>query len=389
MSFHSASERAWPLKARLTWRTIQNNDSLLSHIVSAKYRDILGKNNNRDKSFNEWPITADCLGLEGLKLNYFIDSNGSWKIEYLRCYFNEDLIAVILQIKIESDATKDFLEKIYSLSGKSITARAFEAHCNSQLCEKDSGFTAWLKKLKLTARVELFWWRMSRGAIPTNEFLKYRKHSDDDHCPRGCGGSENVSHIAVKCKHLQEVLRKIQDWGLFVPIFESLEDCLRDLKGLSVSAPNIVIKYCNVIYWNWKNRNEVAHGKETITVLVTTTNVISTAFLSVNPLIASWGANLPREFQIVWHPPPLGWIKINVDAVLLPSYVAGIGGCFRDDKGRLLVAFGENKVHWDIDDLELEAVMSVRKYLQPWMIECKGLIMNVITSTLSNSFKIL
>ncbi|KAI0488528.1 hypothetical protein KFK09_028363 [Dendrobium nobile] len=196
-------------------------------------------------------VFRDYKGSEGLKLNHFIDSNGSWKVKELHCYFNENLITIILQIKIDSEASEDFLEEIYSLSGKSITSHAYEAHCSSQM---------------------------------------------------------------------------------------------------------------------------LAHGKTTNTILATATNVMSTAILTSNPLIASWGANHPREFQTIWHHPPLGWIKINVDAALQPSYNAGIGGCFRDDKGILLVGFGENRTHWDIANLKLEAVMLVRKYLEPWMIECKGLI---------------
>ncbi|PKU76469.1 hypothetical protein MA16_Dca001072 [Dendrobium catenatum] len=209
---------------------------------------------------------------------------------------------------------------------------------------------------------------------PTSEFLKYKKLTNDDLCARGCEEVENLSHIGVNCKHLQDLLRKIQDWGFYVPVFDSLDDCLSGLKSLFTFAPNIVILYCNTVYLNWKNKNEVAHGKTTNAISITVANMMSTAFLSSNPLIASWGANLSREFQTVWHSPPLGWIKINVDAALLPSYNAGIGGCIRDDKGRLLIAFGKKRMHWDIANLELDAVMSVRKYLQPWMIECKGLI---------------
>ncbi|KAI0529244.1 hypothetical protein KFK09_001791 [Dendrobium nobile] len=401
-NLHSAVDRSGPLKARLTWRLIQEPESLLSHVVIAKHgNDVWNIKNKRntsvtwkvlnegarylkpllrwriangrsidvvkdvwllDKSFSEWPLMADCLGLEGLKLNHFIDSNGSWKEELL-CYFNEDLITLIIQIKIEREILEDFMEEIHSLSGKTITARAYEAHCSSK-----QDYEA------VSARVEVFWWRVSRGVIPTNEFLKFRRIYNDDRCIRGCGEVENLLHITTGCRHLQEELKKIQEWGIFVPVFNSMEDYLCELKRLSMTAPNVVILYYNVVYWNWKNRNEVAHGKQANTVTATVENVLSTAYLSSHPLIASWGANLPREFQTFWHPPPQEWIKINVDAALLSSYNTGIGGCFRDDKGRLLIAFGENRTHWDIANLELAAVSSIRKYLQPWMVECKKLI---------------
>ncbi|PKU81389.1 Putative ribonuclease H protein [Dendrobium catenatum] len=168
---------------------------------------------------------------------------------------------------------------------------------------------------------------------------------------------------------------EIQKWGIYVPVFESLKGCLFELKRLSITAPNVIRLYCNSVYINWKNRNEGAHGKNAKSISSSAAELVSTAFSISNPLIASWGANLPRKFQNIWHPPPPGWIKINVDAALLTSYNASIGGCFRDDKGRLLIAFGEKRTHWDIATLELDAVMTIRKFIQPWMLECKGLIL--------------
>ncbi|PKU80066.1 Putative ribonuclease H protein [Dendrobium catenatum] len=187
MNLHSAVDRAGPLKARLIWRMIQRLESLLSRFVSAKYGDKIWKTNYKsntsiawkvlneeaiylkpllrwriangrsidvvndvwllDKNFKDWPITADCLGLEGLKLNHFIDPTGSWKTDELLCFFNENLIAVIVQIKIEWEVPKDFMEEIHSLSSKTITGWAYETHCsNQQESEADSRFTFWLKK---------------------------------------------------------------------------------------------------------------------------------------------------------------------------------------------------------------------------------------------------
>ncbi|XP_020679439.1 uncharacterized protein LOC110097414 [Dendrobium catenatum] len=327
-NLHLAVDRAGPLKARLTWRMIQKLESLFSRVITAKYGDdvwnIKYKSNTSvawkvlnegarylkpllrwrvangrsidvvndvwllDMSFSKWPIMADCLGLEGLKLNHFINSNGSWKKEEFLCYFNEDLIPVIIQIKIEYEMLEDFMEEIHSLYGKTIIARAYETHYRSkQDFEAVSGFNSWLKKLKMMARVEVFWWRLSRGVIPTNEFLKFRKIYNDDQCVRGCGEVENMSHITSMCNHLREVLKKIHEWGIFVPVFNSMEDCLSELKCPSMTAPNVVILYFNDVYWNWKNRNEVAHGKEANTISATAANVLSTAYLSSNPLIAS------------------------------------------------------------------------------------------------------
>ncbi|PKU73176.1 hypothetical protein MA16_Dca021367 [Dendrobium catenatum] len=73
-------------------------------------------------------------------------------------------------------------------------------------------------------------------------------------------------------------------------------------------------------------------------------------------MLVNWDASLLRESETSWHPPPLDWIKINVDASLLDSNLASIGVVVRDSKGRLLLAFGKKKLHWDINQLELDVV---------------------------------
>ncbi|KAI0522556.1 hypothetical protein KFK09_004936 [Dendrobium nobile] len=73
-----------------------------------------------------------------------------------------------------------------------------------------------------------------------------------------------------------------------------------------------------------------------------------------------------------WLPPPPGWIKCNVDASLSSNNLAGIGGVFRDDKGRFYGAFGFNINHWDIAQAEIHSILSLRKYVQEWMLDTKG-----------------
>ncbi|PKU85047.1 Putative ribonuclease H protein [Dendrobium catenatum] len=72
--------------------------------------------------------------------------------------------------------------------------------------------------------------------------------------------------------------------------------------------------------------------------------------------------------------PPKEWTKINIDASLTTSGVAGIGGVFRDYNGRFVLAFGEKMMHWDITQLEMGAILSVKDYVKSWMRDYKGVI---------------
>ncbi|KAH0460922.1 hypothetical protein IEQ34_008497 [Dendrobium chrysotoxum] len=89
-------------------------------------------------------------------------------------------------------------------------------------------------------------------------------------------------------------------------------------------------------------------------------------FASVSSLtyihLENWDAN--QLFQLLsasWHPPPPEWIKVNIDASLLRSNRAGIGGVFRDHKGMFLLVFGFMGLHWDVAQVELIAILSLER----------------------------
>ncbi|KAH0457424.1 hypothetical protein IEQ34_012739 [Dendrobium chrysotoxum] len=54
--------------------------------------------------------------------------------------------------------------------------------------------------------------------------------------------------------------------------------------------------------------------------------------------------------------------------------MAGIGGVIRDDRGRFLLAFGVHYRHWDIAQVELMAVYSLKNFMQEWMCESQGVM---------------
>ncbi|KAI0492194.1 hypothetical protein KFK09_026461 [Dendrobium nobile] len=112
-----------------------------------------------------------------------------------------------------------------------------------------------------------------------------------------------------------------------------------------VQNSGIVRVYCSI------------HGKSAMPCSIVAANALFFAVSKSGPFLSSWGTNLLRESQRTWYPPLKEWIKVNVDASLTSSNLAGIGGIFRDYKGRFISAFGKNGNHWDIGHLELQAVL--------------------------------
>ncbi|PKU66600.1 hypothetical protein MA16_Dca021913 [Dendrobium catenatum] len=111
----------------------------------------------------------------------------------------------------------------------------------------------------------------------------------------------------------------------------------------------------------------------------------STSFSYIHP--DHWNANQQMLTPYSWHPPPPGWIKINIDAALHCSYNAGIGGILRDHRGRMLLAYRFSLVQWDIGKLEWLAVRSIGNIIEDWKLKSKGIIVEGDNYNVMKHFK--
>ncbi|KAL0921308.1 hypothetical protein M5K25_008367 [Dendrobium thyrsiflorum] len=385
-ALHSSNDKVGPLRAKLTWRYCQQDDSLLHRVLYPKYGFLFGENlsNNAgsvarkiihmgvkflkpiirwnisngesidafrdtwilDKCLNKWPTLVCPQGSEVYSVDKFI-SGDSWNKEELNKFFGEDLQALIWQIPINPDLIKDRMELISNNLGKTISALAYEAsNSDCQLTH----YWNWAGRAKL---------------IPRNF----------SGCPRDCNGIEDIDHVAVKCQKLREVFKFLNNWGFKIPLFCSLEDCYKWLSFQNMWLNNL---YCTAIYFSWKARNKLVFEGKDNSALFIASEVVSYASISASKFYLSsgiWNANqLNKLNNNKWHPPPPDWIKINVDASLLQSYRGGIGGVFCDSKGRFLFAFGHSCIHWDASSLELMAVQVLSGMLKDWMFKYKGAI---------------
>ncbi|XP_020687312.1 uncharacterized protein LOC110103088 [Dendrobium catenatum] len=264
------------------------------------------------------------------------------------------------------------MELKFKYSGRSIAALAFQA-----VTEQSEGTAhwMWMKELKLRPNIELFWWRLCNDAIPSNDFLFRRRLNNFSRCPRGCKEEENGCHIAGKCDKLRTVISILNGWGFQVPFFDNISECLEGLKKLVGKKSLIANMYCTTTRLVWKSRCKLIHDGIEDSVNSLAANAVSTSTVCnfINSYSDNWDVN-QRKLFCSWHPPPPGWIKINVDASLLRNNVAGFGGVARDDKGRFLIAFGAKLMHWDIAQMELMAVLYLKNIIRDWMIEAQGVI---------------
>ncbi|XP_020677153.1 uncharacterized protein LOC110095806 [Dendrobium catenatum] len=222
----------------------------------------------------------------------------------------------------------------------------------------------WMEKAKINPRVYLFWWRLRNKAIPTNQFLSYRRLMGHDNCTRGCNSVEDGGHLAAGCGKLKEVLEILNSWGFWIPNMNSLEDCCKWMDGKCKWMVNL---YYNTVYLSLKARNLWVHENKLSSPSIIASNAVDIAAVIRNSSCINSGienANQPGWLLNSWCPPPPDWIKVNIDTDLFKSYKVGIGEVFRDCQGRFLMAFGSSYIHWDAAELELQAILSIRSELR-------------------------
>ncbi|PKU87614.1 Putative ribonuclease H protein [Dendrobium catenatum] len=247
LGLQSPTLKTGPLRANLSWNFLQKPDTLFHRVMRAKYgNNILNgthkkstskawrilldggkslKNITRwnigngkdinvlndswiyDKSINQWLTFADCSALEGLCVQHLMLDNGQWNSNLLQNWFHPELVKVISNIQINS-SNVDMLEMQNFCPGRTISGLAFEKVLRRKFNLTDDGYYNWLKKLKLSKKVEMFWWRLGNASIPTNLYLKNRK-LDIDSCARGCNTVENYEHIIIQCKYMVEIINQL------------------------------------------------------------------------------------------------------------------------------------------------------------------------------------
>ncbi|XP_028550183.1 uncharacterized protein LOC114579524 [Dendrobium catenatum] len=148
--------------------------------------------------------------------------------------------------------------------------------------------------------------------------------------------------------------------------------------------------YCNTVFLVWKSRNKLIHdGVESNSSYIASNaicqSVISLNFSQFN--LGFWDVNQSLRLSKSWHPLPPNWLKVNVDASLLSSHKAGIAAVFRDSKGRFFFAYGKSLQHWDIAQLEMLAIQSLKEVIKDWMFKYKGIIIEGDNSNIISYFK--
>lgn len=93
------------------------------------------------------------------------------------------MVKLILHIQIVKEKDNDAMELMFRFLSKSLASMAKKVNVfDSAICI----YWKWLKLIKLSPQTECFLWRLLNNAIPTYDFLTYRRLLEVNSYLRGC-----------------------------------------------------------------------------------------------------------------------------------------------------------------------------------------------------------
>lgn len=196
--------------------------------------------------------------------------------------------------------------------------------------------------IHIPTHVKLFLWRACRDCLPT----RTRLCSKQVRCPSLCEmcGTDIESrwHALISCKDNKLCWLEAKFWHFIEPLLE-ISDSFADLFFTVCKSLNHDQRsYFSMVLWSlWKKRNDKVWENK----VVSHSHVIRRAW----DYLHSWKwarrrqADPPlADIQVnntIWEPPPMGYLKCNVDAYFWENYgITSHGMCIRDHQGNFILA---------------------------------------------------
>ncbi|XP_024161372.1 uncharacterized protein LOC112168480 [Rosa chinensis] len=141
-----------------------------------------------------------------------------------------------------------------------------------------------------------------------------------------------------------------------------------------------MVAFTTALWFIWNSRNKVrfdgvvVHATNVFGMIVghiqasscLVTGVMHNSILNLR-VLKCFGAscnprNAPTVFEVIWRPPPSGWVKVNTDGAWRRGLgVGGYGGVFRNDQRCFIGAFSSSL---DIPSSVAAVVMAVIKAIE-------------------------
>ncbi|XP_058770133.1 uncharacterized protein LOC131643821 [Vicia villosa] len=265
-----------------------------------------------------------------------------WNTEVVSSIFDAVDTDLILQVPLLEDVTEDTLiwkeeqDGKYSVrSGYRLWRMAFHNHENGNVTED------WNSIWNIVAppKVKHLLWRICSGCLPTRSHLRQRFVM----CPLECEFCnhqlEDEWHLFIGCEATNLCWRSSGLSNLIdsrLHIFNNFTALIFDI--CKKEDKKLAGRFAVMIELMWKNRNDLIWNQER--------EEASKLGLSAFHRWNDWfhaqevsGYSVHSQYEVEWRPPPLGWIKCNVDAAFNNNNgTTNRGWCMRNHLGNFISA---------------------------------------------------
>lgn len=295
------------------------------------------------------------------------DTN-SWDADLIKNVCSPLDVNEILKIKLPHRGMEDFLAWHFDKTGVFTVRSAYHLALHNQLKANELGSSSsstsgerkiWasLWTAPVPQKVKIFAWRLARECLATMENRKKRKLEIDSTC-RICGlGGEDGFHAVISCTKataLRSLIREVWELPDERFLIRSGPDWLLIILD-SINAESRA-KFLLLLWRAWFLRNDSVHcsGKASVLgSLLFLQSLWESLFMSTSqgkvddkgkkPVMQS-RLSSPDSHErnhtttMGWTPPPMGWVKANVDGSFIQSSEAASAGIvIRDHTGSVLL----------------------------------------------------
>ncbi|XP_058742694.1 uncharacterized protein LOC131615239 [Vicia villosa] len=287
--------------------------------------------------------------------------NGSWCIPLNVQTAYPTLMPLVSNLSLPRTDMEDFvIWKGTDCGGLSMKV-AYD-FCHKLRCSSPWPYDSFPWDKRVPPSHSLLVWRVMHNRLPTDENMSIRGFSYTSMCSLCKENVETTDHIFFNCKFSLELWHWLIDKLNYAGSICSITDCLNLLScPWSPQARVVVLScICSLFYQVWRARNTMRFDGKSLHWKFCIGSIVSRAKLAgdnsgccSNNSIESF--RILKAFNIgiipsrpsilmdvIWHPPPKGWIKINVDGLARgnPS-LSACGGIFRDENACHVGSFSD------------------------------------------------
>ncbi|XP_062102834.1 uncharacterized protein LOC133812999 [Humulus lupulus] len=355
MGFRDLHDFNRSLLCKQGWRLLTNPNSLVSRTFKARYYrngNYLSAELGSNPSYiwrSIWEVkdlvTSVHPALIGAKVSslLLVDSR-EWDVDLLKDLFNDRDLRCILSIPLSNNRPMDSwfwsLEPFGFFTVKSCY-KFLQVLKNGEATDLEMTFWKGLWKVRVPPKVKDLVWRASTGCLPTNSQLHSRYVGVDPLCPLCQSDRETITHALVGCSRVWQCWVSL-GFRLVRPASETFTSWLKiSVAGLNDDQRAQAFMLCWAVWrrrndYVWRNRRGTNHG----------------VFLTADSSLLAWVQAQDREIaplpnflspadgRLSWVKPPLGALKINVDAAIFSAAATySFAGIVRDHEGAFVEAF--------------------------------------------------